>query len=235
MNISSLSTVVNSIKFIPEEVSEFDLGDFLYSEDIDILLHKSQLNHFLDILELHNAYEIEGDIVECGVWRGASAAILKSSVNAISPSKKMFLFDFFGEDVTLNLDKLTVKEKLLINRVDGKKIKLPNLESVKQQLEKFKLLDDSVYFVQGDVIETTRKSQLGKISLLHLDLDFSYTTAFVLNQLYDRVAKGGIIVINDYNMQSLDCKRAVDEFMNQHQIKNKLIEVGSHLAYWIKD
>ena len=37
-----------------------------------------------------------------------------------------------------------------------------------------------------------------KISFLHLDLDVYEPTKFVLNKLYNRVSKNGVILIDDY-------------------------------------
>ena len=57
-----------------------------------------------------------------------------------------------------------------------------------------------------------------KISLLHLDLDIFRPTSFVLKQLYKRMSKNGIILIDDYG-EIHGATRALDEFFTKRNCK----------------
>ena len=48
--------------------------------------------------------------------------------------------------------------------------------------------------------------------LIHLDIDVYEPTAFVINQLFKRLVKGGLIIIDDYNTVE-GATIAIDEFI----------------------
>ena len=89
-------------------------------------------------------------------------------------------------------------------------------------------------FLIGDVRDTLDNPGIQDIFLLHLDLDFYYSTIHALEILYPRVLKGGLILINDYNVDNLNCKEAILKFKEQNNISNPIIEIGKYMAYWIK-
>ena len=80
------------------------------------------------------------------------------------------------------------------------------------------------------------KKQNIKISLLHLDLDVYEPTILSLNLLYNKVSKGGIILIDDYS-QVKGATKATDEFIKKRnknlyvaKIDNgKLIYIGNKI------
>jgi O-methyltransferase len=84
------------------------------------------------------------------------------------------------------------------------------------------------------VSETLKTPAIEKICLLHLDLDFYSSTTKALELLYPKIITGGIILVNDYNVNNLNCKEAVLEFREKNNIANPIVELGKHLAYWIK-
>jgi len=53
---------------------------------------------------------------------------------------------------------------------------------------------------------------IGKIAVLRLDGDFSESTKFCLEKLYDQVVSGDTVIIDDYGVFP-GCLRAVDEFI----------------------
>ena len=59
-----------------------------------------------------------------------------------------------------------------------------------------------------------------KIALLHLDLDIFRPTLFVLEKLFNKVVKGGVILLDDYAEIS-GATEAVDKFL-----KNKSLKIG---------
>ena len=76
--------------------------------------------------------------------------------------------------------------------------------------------------IKGDVVKTLpvylKKNKGFKISLLHLDLDIYRPTAFVLKELYKRMSKNGIILIDDY-AEIYGATRAVDQFFAKKKCK----------------
>ena len=80
-----------------------------------------------------------------------------------------------------------------------------------------------------------RKSPEIKISLLHLDMDIYKPTKFVLSKIYDRIVRGGVILIDDYTAVP-GSTRAIDEFLKKNK-KLKIQKLGFYKlpAFIIKD
>jgi O-methyltransferase len=72
---------------------------------------------------------------------------------------------------------------------------------------------DLIKYHVGDILKT--KFIPDKISLLRLDTDWYESTKFELDNFYDKVSIGGIVIIDDYGHWS-GCKKAVDEFLLIH-------------------
>lgn len=80
-------------------------------------------------------------------------------------------------------------------------------------------------FVKGDinitVPEYCKQNEHLKIALLHIDTDV-YEPVTILENMYDRVVKGGIIMFDDYGTFPGETK-AVDDFLvNKGLIVEKL-------------
>ena len=74
--------------------------------------------------------------------------------------------------------------------------------------------------IKGDVRKTLpsflKKNSELKVSLLHLDMDIYEPTKFVLKKMFDRVVRGGIILIDDYNAVP-GATKAIDEFLKKNR------------------
>ena len=80
---------------------------------------------------------------------------------------------------------------------------------------------ENIELVEGNVLDTLPEYLIAnphlKISLLHLDMDVMEPTAFALEHLYDRVVKGGMIMIDDYPSVG-GAVKAVDTFLEKHDL-----------------
>ena len=72
-----------------------------------------------------------------------------------------------------------------------------------------------------------------KISLLHLDLDIFRPTLFVLEKLFDKVVKGGIILLDDYAEIS-GATEAVDKFLKNKNYKIEKLQYYKRPSFIIK-
>ena len=52
-----------------------------------------------------------------------------------------------------------------------------------------------------------------------------------IKNLYQKVSKGGYVIIDDYN-DWVECKRAVNDFRNEHSITSELITVDWTAFFW---
>jgi hypothetical protein len=74
--------------------------------------------------------------------------------------------------------------------------------------------------------DTLRTTDTGQIAVLHIDGDWYESTKTCLEALWERVSPGGIVQIDDYGTWE-GCRKAVDEFLAQHDIRSKLRYVDS--------
>ena len=67
---------------------------------------------------------------------------------------------------------------------------------------------------------------------MRLDGDMYESTTDALNNLYPQLSKGGYCIIDDYFLD--ECKAAVNDYKNKHNIKEKIIEIDWSSIYWRK-
>jgi O-methyltransferase len=196
------------------------------------LLPWSALEHLEYAIKDTIERDIEGDFIETGVWRGGACILAKSIYNEISPNRKVYVADSFeGLPRPSNLypqdegDTHYLDENLKVS-----------VEKVKQNFEKFNLLDEKVIFVKGWFKDTMPTLDITKISILRLDGDMYESTIQVLESLYEKLSIGGYCIIDDYFHRG--CQQAVQDFRNKNNITQKIIKVDNNpeneVHYWIK-
>src|SRR5438309_9046951 len=73
--------------------------------------------------------------------------------------------------------------------------------------------EDKVVFVKGKVEETIPKTIPSRIALLRLDTDWYESTKNELTHLFHLLAKGGVVIIDDYGYWA-GSKKATDEYLS---------------------
>lgn len=157
--------------------------------------------------QLERVKNIPGAIVECGVWKGKSIFMLAALAE---PEREVWGFDTFaGFPGISEFDRKEVAE--LQNFRDT------SLPMVRKFLEFNKT--PNVKLIEGTFQETLarHKKDIGPIALLHIDGDLHDSYKTCLNELYAQVAKGGVIIFDEYkNSWELEewpgAARAIDEF-----------------------
>lgn len=156
--------------------------------------------------------DLPGNFVECGTWRGGTAAMLAFVIKKYSLRPRiLYVFDTFAgmpdpTDADLHdgipandtgLGSGTLKASI----VDGLDIVCKSLD-----------VRDIVVPVQGLFSDTLPqyKSEIGDIALLHADGDWYQSTMDIFNNLFDRVVDNGIIQIDDYGFWE-GCRKAIHE------------------------
>tara|TARA_B110000238_G_scaffold197641_1_gene240603 strand:- start:251 stop:1021 length:771 start_codon:yes stop_codon:yes gene_type:complete len=171
---------------------------------------------------------IDGDLVECGVFRGGSAMMMaKSSLRfakKINNLKKIWLYDTFEGmanpsiyDVNISNEKAVIELEKINKKKNKKDIwAYSPIDYVKERMRDIGYKD--VKYIKGLVEQTLLNNTPDKISLLRLDTDFYESTKIELEILYPKLEVGGIIIIDDYGHWK-GCKKAVDEyFINKKNI-----------------
>jgi hypothetical protein len=74
---------------------------------------------------------------------------------------------------------------------------------------------------------------MGPLALLRLDGDMYESTMDALRHLYDRVSKGGYVIVDDYHVVA-GCREAVDDFRAVRGIEDAIQEIDGVGVFWQK-
>ena len=195
-----------------------------YETNYHLTMNEERLSKFLCHYELFRiSSKVPGDIVECGVFKGTSLirfALLRNLLTTQS-SSKIIGFDVFNDTYPSTKFKEDKKQR-------SRWIKSAGSSSIsKSQLNLiFKKLEIKNYeLVEGDVLKTIPKYVKQKpeirISILNLDIDFNESTYCCLKYLYNKVSKGGVILLDNYGYTNGDTD-SVDRFFKEINIKPKI-------------
>lgn len=162
---------------------------------------------------------IEGDFVECGVWRGGSMmAAMLALLQQSDTSRHFYLYDTYEgmthpseKDVSFNgiraADALATSEKK-----EGPSVWcIASLEDVKNNIYSTGYPKDKIHFVKGRVEDTLPAQAPQKIALLRLDTDWYDSTRHELLHLYPLLSKNGVLILDDYGHWQ-GARKAVDEY-----------------------
>ena len=201
-------------KLNADQVWDFENGFHWFSDP-------SRLNKILAHYELYKKIiNIPGDVFEFGVFKGGSLIRFLTFRNMLesNTSRKIVGFDTFGEFPNINVSNKNDKEFISTHtKVAGDSLSKEEMTEI-INFKKF----DNVELIKGNIFETLeiylKKNRHTKLSLLHMDLDVFEPTEFALNLLYERVARGGIIIFDDYPYIE-GAMKAVDTFLSKYDLK----------------
>ncbi len=184
-----------------------------YENGFYLTCETSRIGKLLNQLEIYNKIiNLPGDILEFGVYKGTSMVRLLSFRSLLENdfSRKIIGFDNFGkfpDELHLDSDKKFVER---FENEGGYGISKEEFE-IHLNNKGFK----NYALIEGDVLKTIpeylAKNQTLKISMLHIDVDVYEPTKVILENLWDKVVKGGILMLDDYGTVEGETK-AVDEF-----------------------
>lgn len=146
--------------------------------------------------------DLPGDVLEFGVYKAASLirfATFRHALEALK-SRRIVGFDAFGEFPTEDINKRADRE--FIQRFETAGGPGLTIDEILIALE-LKGMRDNIDLVGGDIRESLpiylSDNPHTKIALLHLDLDVYEPTLFALENLWERIVPGGLVIIDDYN------------------------------------
>ena len=201
---------------IPKNIDKWDFENGFY-----LTCENYRMSDFIAHLELYKMIlKLPGDVLEFGVFKGCSLIQFLSFREYYEhfESRSIVGFDAYGkfpDDVKLDSD------KSFINRFEqgGHGISESDLDMF---LKKKNFSNYSL--VCGDILNTLpdylKNNPEKRFSLIHIDVDVYEPTKCILEYTWDKIVKGGILILDDYLLVEGETK-AVDEFI---QNKNILIQ-----------
>jgi len=197
----------------------------------------TKLDALIEAVRYIERYDVPGDVVECGVWRGGSMqAVALALLDAGDTSRELHLFDTFegmppptDEDArTVGGDVTSAAELLATSDRDSKMWAAATLEDVQDGMARTSYPADKIHYHRGLVEETTPQEAPERIALLRLDTDWYASTKHELEHLYDRLVPGGVLILDDYHSWD-GAKQAVDEWLEEAGHPLLFVPIGAGL------
>jgi hypothetical protein len=225
---------------LEEHFERFGVSKREIWRNFQIYTRRVFLKRFLAHYELYQrVVNLPGDIVELGVYRGASLMAWANFLeirNMGDRHKKVVGFDNFKGFGTM--DAKDGKEDAKFGKVSGGF----NSDTFEEQLhDAISIFDEDrfipykprVHLVKGDIEKTvaeyvTKNSGM-RIALLHFDADLYRPTLTALKHLWPLVVPGGIVAFDEYGIPPWEGEsRAVDEFFAGQNIQLQRFEWASN-------
>jgi len=228
-----MSDLYNTSKETPQTVYD-SFNSLMFSAEARVfhkMMKKAEL--YLEVKDL------AGDILEFGVFKGAGMALFLNLKMMYEPNSLMRVigFDFFNsEKLITSLDGLNKSMMTtILNRALSEEL---TLKSVKERLSMFN--ENTYKLIEGDGVENSKLYNLenpgARIKLLYMDIDLGEPTYKILQNLWNKVVRYGIIVFDEYAYHKWDESNGVDKFLKEIDGQYTLFDtkIGSPTAYIVK-
>ena len=165
---------------------------------------------------------VTGDIVECGTWRGGMIAGI---AEVLGPGRIYRLFDSFqGLPPAKEID----GQSALDWQENAEDNEFGNCEATEDDAREAMRMSgaESVRIESGWFDDTLPAAEFPDgIAFLRLDGDWYDSTMTALVALFDKVVRGGGIVIDDYYIWD-GCSRAVHDFLSSRSAPERIHSVN---------
>lgn len=161
-----------------------------------------------------------GDILEFGVFKGASLALWLQLKKLYEPnsSTKIIGFDFFNQENTLASLKDNTSNSLLMEQV---LLRANNndldINTIKNKCDA--ILENSTILIKGDASKTSEEfnnnNPGARIKILYLDMDVAEPTYAVMHNLWNKLVTGGKIILDEYGHHTWDESNGADKFLKE--------------------
>ena len=183
--------------------AEATLSSFDHENAFYLTAQPMRLGKVLAQYELFKmALDVPGEIIECGVFKGASfvrLAMLRELLgNAFA--KALIGFDTFATFAEADMVRDTELRSAVVRDAGTKCTHVSELMAVLRA----KGCEENVTLISGDVVTTLpeylhERPEL-RVSFVNLDLDFYAGSVVALRELWPRMATGGVLALDDYGV-----------------------------------
>lgn len=146
-----------------------------------------------------NALKLDGDFVECGVYRGFCTAVAAKYLDFASLPRQWHLYDTFSG---IPADQLDPGQR------NPESFQDPTLyDSVVRRFAAY----PNVFVHRGRVPEVLRDGAPQRIAFLHLDMNSAAAEVGALEILYERLAPGACVLLDDYGWYPYRAQKAAED------------------------
>lgn len=220
------------VRRIPVDTEQRLQGKGVWPQYAETMIGINRLNNIQACIEDVIRDDVDGDLIETGVWRGGSTIFMRAVLRAYDVKDKVvWVADSFEglpkpDESRYPADKGDTYYKFGELRV--------SIDEVKNNFSRYGMLDDRVRFLKGWFRETLPVAPIEKLAVLRLDGDMYESTMDALVHLYPKLSIGGYIIIDDYHWIEA-CRKAVTDYRLEHDIHEEIRDVDWTAVYWRKD
>jgi O-methyltransferase len=218
------------------------------------MLSKRRLVTLYQQVAYCEACEVPGSFVECGVWKGGAMGLMAlANLRQAKQRRHLHLFDAFQEICEPDAAVDGARAVQDVRELSGKRGRdTGKLEAIQGVYDRFggpgtlegneRLLEETIGYPKDfvhyhvgwfqDTIPADHQA-IGPIAILRLDGDWYHSTKVCLEYLFDKVERGGIVIIDDYGTYE-GCRRAVDEFIRLKHIRVYLAPVDRDCRFLVR-
>ena len=187
-----------------------------WSQDRDFIevFSKIRKNTLVDVYRCWELWEtasqviksVPGDFLEVGVWKGGTAAVLTSKMAKLDPTRTVYLADTFEGVVKAGLN-----DSVYVGG-EHRDTSIP----IVQDLLDNQLKVSNYKILKGVFPDTTGSEIIDLVfSLVHIDVDVYQSSKEIFNWVWPRIAKGGVVIFDDYGFTLCDgVTKHVNEMKN---------------------
>ena len=236
--------VNNSLKYLYPEATDSEINIVETAARFSMTSH-DRIFCLLRAIQHIDNNNLEGDFVECGVWKGGNLILFKKMIEKLKlKNKKIYGFDTF-EGMSEPTDDDSDADGFLggfkaeyYMRTQKKDINIDNIhgyapiEMVKLNLKNNTSDINDLFLVKGKVEDTLKipSNIPEKISILRLDTDWYESTKIELEVLYPRLVKNGVLIIDDYGEWS-GSRKATNEYFKDKKVAMFKIDRAARLIF----
>ena len=208
--------------------------EIIYSCKPFTLTSFERLRQTVNTIDYMVKNNIEGDIIEVGVWRGGTVMAMLMKLKQLGVTDRhVHLYDTFegmteASEEDINPDGALAEP--LMEAVPFFKC-IASIEEVMANISRVGYPREFVHFHKGDIRKTDLTTIPEKIACLRLDVDWYELYKFCLPVFEPRVQPTAPITIDDYGYWS-GCKKAVDDYLKDSKELIKIAEGEG--VYWYK-
>lgn len=169
---------------------------------------------------LSQALNIDGEILECGVYRGGTAAMMAHVIAEAGSAKKLYLFDTFAGMPETDAERDTYHRAGDFSDT--------SLDAVRA----FVGFPQTAIFRPGLIPKSFAGLEAITIAFAHIDVDIYRSIIDALEFIWPRLSRGGFVVFDDYGFDTCPgARQAVDEFFSQTPTRPLCLPTGQAIAF----
>ena len=170
------------------------------------------------VCEYVSQTQMEGALVECGVWRGGSTIVAATTFQRTGRTRLIEVFDTFTGMTEPGVNDIDWTGRSAKSRLNDDPHRRSNVWAVasrdvfEENIAQINYPKELLNVFEGDIRQLVNEWHPKPIAVLRLDTDWYETTKLELSTFWEYITPGGFVIIDDYGYWQ-GARQATDEFL----------------------